>query len=205
MAFLKVAISTLSHLRKTVHARYGGGMRGYANFFYFSLLRINTFIIFIHGHDGELSCLPRSDQLEFVRNDHERLDELRRSRELPREFYCAQAHDACDFVLGSWEGEAAYIHWIFHQNGRTRFLNLGRGCAEIGSIVTLPEFRGRRICSHALAYTVQTLYAEGVQRIYCVVHDNNIASIKAVERVGFRQFRKARAIGPFNKRHDVVA
>lgn len=204
MNLLNTVRITITDLRQTVHARYGGGMRGYAECFYISLLRTNTFITFVHDCDGESVFLPDSDELEFVRNDRKRLDEFRQSRDLPKEFHCDQTHNDRDFILGLWQGEVAYIHWIFHENVRTRFLNLGDGCAEVGYMMTLPEFRDKKICSRALAHTVRTLSAEGIQRIFCVVHDKNIASIKVVERAGFREFGKARTIGPFNKKHDVT-
>lgn len=196
---------TLTELRQTVHARYGGGVRGYAEFFYISLLRTNTFITFVADSRGDSVYLPDPNSLSFTRNDHKRLNEFRRSRNLPKEFHCDQTHDARDFILGFWEGEVAYIHWIFHQNARTRFLNLGNDCAEVGYMVTLPEFRGKKICSNALTHTVQALSSEGVRSIFCVVHDRNIASIKAVKRAGFRESGRSRTLGPFNKRHDVTA
>ncbi|WP_075109833.1 GNAT family N-acetyltransferase [Halofilum ochraceum] len=205
MNILNTIRLTLTDLRQTVHVRYGGGVRGYAEFFYISLLRTNTFIIFVTKSTGCSVYLPDPESLSFTRNDHKRLNEFRQSRDLPKEFYCDQTHDAHDFILGFWEGEVAYIHWIFHENAKTRFLKIGEDCAEIGYMVTLPEFRGNKICSHALTHTVQALCSEGVRSIFCVVHDKNIASIKAVKRAGFRESGKSRTLGPFNMRHDVTS
>lgn len=205
MSFLSTASVTLRHLHRTVHAQYGRGVAGYSKFVYYSFLRTNIFIVFVHDCCDSFDKAGLSSRLKFIRNDFEELNSKRVRDDLPKEFYCDQTHHAQDFLLGLWEEKAAYIHWIFLDGTQTRFLNLGGGCAEICYMMTLPDFRGQRICSQAIAHTVQVLSSEGVRKVFCVVHDKNIASIKAVLRAGLREFARVRSIGPFNTRLEVTA
>ncbi len=72
---------------------------------------------------------------------------------------------------------------------------------------TIPEFRGRRLYQALLTEIMRTRFAEGAERAYIMVQDTNVASRKAIERVGFRlamvddivrllRWRKARRIQP---------
>jgi len=51
---------------------------------------------------------------------------------------------------------------------------------------TIPEFRGRRLYQALLTHILRTRFAEGAERAYIMVQDTNVASLKAIERVGFR-------------------
>ncbi len=72
---------------------------------------------------------------------------------------------------------------------------------------TIPEFRGRRLYQALLTHILRTRFAEGAERAYIMVQDTNVASRKAIERVGFRlamvdeiirvlRWKKARRIPP---------
>jgi CelD/BcsL family acetyltransferase involved in cellulose biosynthesis/ribosomal protein S18 acetylase RimI-like enzyme len=51
---------------------------------------------------------------------------------------------------------------------------------------TIPEFRGRRLYQALLTHILRTRFAEGAELAYIMVRDTNVASRKAIERVGFR-------------------
>jgi CelD/BcsL family acetyltransferase involved in cellulose biosynthesis/GNAT superfamily N-acetyltransferase len=51
---------------------------------------------------------------------------------------------------------------------------------------TVPEFRGRRLYQALLTHILHSRFAEGAERAYIMVREKNIASRKAIERVGFR-------------------
>ena len=51
---------------------------------------------------------------------------------------------------------------------------------------TIPEYRGRRLYQALLTYILRTRFAEGAERAYIMVRDSNVASCKAIARVGFR-------------------
>ncbi|GAB6059666.1 GNAT family N-acetyltransferase [Desulfonatronum parangueonense] len=204
MRFMGEAGAMMRHFRQSVQARYGRGLVGVYKFCYYSLLRINTFIVFTCGPE-ETPKQVMPPQLRIVRGDLAQLAAVRRHYSLPQEFYCDLNHNVEDFFLGFWNDAPAYLHWIFQAGKSSRFLELGPGCAEVNYMLTLPDFRGRRLCSLVVSHTVRELGAEGVRRFFCVVHDANIASIKAVQRSGFRKDKRVRSFGPFNGRTKVCA
>ncbi|HET8550077.1 MAG TPA: GNAT family N-acetyltransferase [Bryobacteraceae bacterium] len=51
---------------------------------------------------------------------------------------------------------------------------------------TLPEFRGRRLYQSLLTYILRKRFREGAKQAYITVLERNVASRKAIERVGFR-------------------
>ncbi|SDB58073.1 Acetyltransferase (GNAT) domain-containing protein [Desulfonatronum thiosulfatophilum] len=204
MRFMGAAGVALRHFRQSAYTRYGAGFPGICKFLYYSLFRVNTFIVFSCGR-GETSKPDMPVELRIVRGDHHQLGLVRGRYALPGEFYCDLSHNVHDYFMGLWNEFPAYVHWIFPPGKASRFLELGPGCAEVNYMLTLPDYRGRHLCSLILACTIHELMAENVQRIYCVVHDANIASIKAVQRSGFQEMQRVRSIGPFNFRIKVDA
>ena len=205
MRSLTVAKITMLHLLQSIQAQYGSGISGFFKYIYFSFLRINTFIVFTCNDSGAAQSLKFAPQLRSERNAYETLRYMRSTRALPREFYCDQLAGGEDCFLGLWEEQPAYIHWVFPAGSKSRFLGLGQGCAEVNYMLTLPEYRGKKICSQVLAYTLNELRSDGVQRVFCVVHDQNVASIKAVQRAGFHEHARIKSFGPFNTRLQVTA
>ncbi|MBU3914714.1 GNAT family N-acetyltransferase [bacterium] len=204
MSFWGTAGTTLRHFRQSVRAQYGGGISGFVQFVYYSFLRINTFVIFVRNCRETRQPITIEGELHIKRQVLDELNILRQQSDLSREFY-GDHFGGKDFFLAYWDRKPAYIHWVFSAGTQSRFLRLEKKCAEIAYMLTLPEFRGRRICSQVVDHTVRLLSGEDVERVFCVIHEHNIASIKAVQRTGFHEFRKVRSIGPFNSRLKVTA
>lgn len=204
MRFLGIAGITIRHLLQSIQSQYGSGISSFFKYIYCSFLRVNTFVVFTCNGSNAVPPLTVFPQLRCERKAHEFLHNLRSSRALPREFYCDELAGVDDFFLGLWEEQPAYIHWVFPSGAKSRFLGLGEGCAEVGYMLTLPEYRGKKICSQVLKYTLNELRSDGLQRIFCVVHDQNVASIKAVQRAGFHEFTRIKSVGPFNTRLHVT-
>jgi aminoglycoside 6'-N-acetyltransferase len=57
--------------------------------------------------------------------------------------------------------------------------------AEIGYTLR-PEHRGRGFATEALAEVVDRLFSEGVERVTTSIDPENVASIRVLEKVGFR-------------------
>jgi len=205
MSLLGTACTTLRHLQQSVRVQYGGGATGFLKFIYYSFLRINTFVIFVRNSCDTPPAITMAGAFEVKRQAFAELQLLRQQSALSREFYCDQIYGSKDFFLAYWHGQPAYIHWVFSAGQKSRFLRLGENCAEVTYMLTLPAFRGRRVCSQVVDHTVRLLCKEGVKRVFCVIHEQNVASIKAMQRAGFRKFRKVRSIGPFNLRLEVTA
>jgi Acetyltransferase (GNAT) family. len=56
---------------------------------------------------------------------------------------------------------------------------------------TLKEYRGKGLSPAVLLYTLNSLYEEGFKNCYVIVNKKNIASLKAVGKVGFKPFLNA--------------
>jgi RimJ/RimL family protein N-acetyltransferase len=206
MKIVDSAITTFCHLRESVHSQYGGGIKGYLNYLYISMFRVNSFLILsCSNNDETLNILPASTEIVVKRTCMEEIDELRNSNALPREFYGDHLLGSNDFFLAFGDGQPAYIHWVLAAGEQSRFLQLGANCAEISYMLTVPEYRGKRLCSQVMSYTVEVLRNEGVKKVFCVIHEQNIASLKAAERAGFKFFGKIKSIGPLNFRMKVTA
>jgi hypothetical protein len=204
MSSIKAARITLRYLLQSIRAQYGSGISGFFKFIYYSFLRLNSFIVFACNDRGAAHLMKLAPQLRVERKVDEYLHSLRRKNSLPREFYCDEAFGVNDFFLGIWEADLAYIHWVFHAGSKSRFLEIGENCAEINYMLTLPAFRRKNICSMVIKHTVNELFKDGIQTIFCVIHSENIASIKAIKNSGFREIKRVLSIGPFNIRMNVV-
>lgn len=203
MKSLSDQFGILRKMKQGTELRYGKGYIGVLKFIYYSLFSVNTFIIFFYDCRRKPGPIAFSSKLKIERQAYQNLDKFRNRYRLSKEFYVDQIYEAKDFFLSYWEGKPAYIHWIFHAGSQSRFLFVGDNCAEITYMLTLPEYRGKGICSQSLDYTLETLLNEGVKRVFCVVHEKNLASIKAVEKSAFQVFGRLKSIGPVNLRKRV--
>jgi CelD/BcsL family acetyltransferase involved in cellulose biosynthesis/ribosomal protein S18 acetylase RimI-like enzyme len=64
------------------------------------------------------------------------------------------------------------------------------GAASLYDFHVLPEFRGRRLYQALLTDILRKRFDEGASRAYITVLESNVASRKAIERVGFRLLRR---------------
>jgi len=64
------------------------------------------------------------------------------------------------------------------------------GSASLYDFHVLPEFRGKRLYQALLTDILRKRFAQGVPRAYITVLESNVASRKAIERVGFQLQRR---------------
>ena len=62
--------------------------------------------------------------------------------------------------------------------------------ASLYSFYTVPEFRGRGLYQVLLRRILAWHFAAGVKLAYISVLENNLASLRAIEKVGFRRFQR---------------
>ena len=193
----------LGYLRTSVHSVYGKGVRPWLNFIYYGLFRINRFRIFRVNLEDRTDSEFDVPGVEFFNFQPKELDPLRSVKDLPREFFCDQFHKVSGCCMATFDGEIAYIHWVYLQGDFSRFLKIGRDSAEINYVITLPEYRGHGISSAAFKYSMQTLKQQGIRNLFAVVHDENIASIKSFTRAGFTEVGNTFSFGQFNRKVSV--
>jgi RimJ/RimL family protein N-acetyltransferase len=63
----------------------------------------------------------------------------------------------------------------------------GSGDSYVGNCFTVEQYRGRGLYPCALLQLGSTLRAEGCRRLYLFVERENLASIRSVEKAGFRR------------------
>ncbi|HEX6384007.1 MAG TPA: GNAT family N-acetyltransferase [Anaerolineae bacterium] len=99
------------------------------------------------------------------------------------------AGNRCAFAL-SVEGELASYCWIsqgVEQVGEMeRTIRLPAGEAYIWDCATLPAYRRQGLYTALLCLMVQRLAAEGLQRIWIGANLDNLPSLRAFARAGFR-------------------
>jgi len=190
--------ATINHLTKSIEAQYGSLFPGILQFIYYGFLRRNRFIVFVHDLETQCNVRIAVQNLVISNPSEKELDDIRNNIELPREFFCDQTYGASKCYLALIDNRPAYIHWVFDCRHSSRFLRIQNGDVEVNYMLTLPDYRRQGLCVNVLNQTVNNMKAEGKNRVFCVVHDRNIASIKAVKKAGFREYTQVTTIGPFN-------
>ena len=98
---------------------------------------------------------------------------------------CHNFDNIDDFFVVEKEGRIQHISWIYSSGQPNRILDLVPGDAEIKYCLTLPEYRGQGIYPLVLREIVLYLSNLGTRWIFICVKDDNTASIKGIEKVGF--------------------
>ena len=101
--------------------------------------------------------------------------------------------------------EPAYIHWVYVKGDINRFLKLGDDVAEVNYITTLPAFRGEKLMTNMMIYTMNDLEKNGYRKLVSVVHTLNPAALKSMLAAGFKEVRKIRTFGYLNRKYTVNA
>lgn len=117
------------------------------------------------------------------------VENLKRLRDvtpgLPVEFYRDQVDAIERCFLACIGGGPAAIAWAYDHAKPAHFLRMSPGDAEIRSVYSLAEFRGRGLAKIVIAAACHSLFREGFQNIYAVIHFRNEASLRAFRSVGF--------------------
>ena len=198
---LRKVYRTLIEFRKTAEHHYGKGVYNIGRFFYYSMVRLNKFIIYKNELGRELPDHNLGGVYRVVKPN---LVELRKAREgldLPREFYYDKIYNAKTCYLAFRGDELSYIHWVFFKGDYSRFLILRDGVAELNYNTTLPKFRGMSLSAKMMAYICMDLKKEGYNCVYGVIHEFNYPSIKCIEKAGFSIVKKIKSFGQINKKY----
>ncbi len=196
-------IQQCRHLRNTVISTYGKGVRSWFNYIYYALFRINKFKILMASLEIPLEDGIVPFGIDLLNPPINELECLRSKDKFPREFFCDQFQKVKNCMIALIDGELAYIHWVYYKGDFSRFLSIGSDSAEINYVITMPKHRGRGISTAAFMITLQNLKKQGLKKVYAVVHEENIASIKSFTRAGFVEVGTTVSLGPFNRKVSV--
>lgn len=180
-------VSAWSRIRETVHTNYGTGLVSYLKFFYYAFLEINNFIVLKFDSRNAVTLPDIEPEFTIHVDDFEELERQRQHHDLSKEFYCDQRHKVSSFYLVTYDNEVAYIHWNYFKGDTSSFLVLNERQSEFNYVVTMPQFRGKNLCSKMVNYAVKDLGKKGFEEFFVVIHDQNVASIKAFKKAGFSE------------------
>lgn len=126
---------------------------------------------------GELS------ELEIIQNQ---------LRPCPWEFLCYQYDGVKDFFIAQNDKGIQHISWVYYSTDRNRLLSLGVHEAEIKFCLTLSPCRGHGLYPNVIRTVVIFLEKKGCERVFMCVDNNNLSSIRGIEKAGFMRVGKIR-------------
>lgn len=195
---------TFKEFKKTAIHHYGNNITSTFKMLYYSGIHINTFSIYERVLDDSIQSIELESEFRIEKPNIERLGQIRNGRDLPREFYYDKIHGIKNCYLVMCGEEPAYIHWVYVKGDYNRFLILPEWIGELNYITTLPIFRGRKLMVRMMLYTMNDLKKQGFRKAVLVVNIQNPPAIKSMEAAGFREVRKIKTFGYFNRKYAVM-
>jgi len=120
---------------------------------------------------------------------------------LPVEFYRDEVDGIESCFLACIGGRAAAIAWAYEHTKPAHFLRMSPGDAEIRSVYSVAEFRGRGLAKTVIAAACRSLFHDGFQNIYAVIHFRNEASLRAFRSIGFTRVAELNRPALFGPRY----
>ena len=128
----------------------------------------------------------------------EELDDFcRRKGASAWEFRCHHYDGVKDFFIARDADTIQCITWIYVRADKNRFLVLGENDALLQYGLTLPKFRGNGIYPEVQRAAVRYLLERGYHKVFVLVDQNNSASARSQEKVGFVKISQIRMIKIF--------
>jgi RimJ/RimL family protein N-acetyltransferase len=147
-------------------------------------------------HERRVHCEELQDIDEAARSPHE---ELRRQ---------AWTRDTDTEVFGAWVGrELAAICWFQARETYRRrggLFDLKDDEAELAQVTTALTYRGQGIAGDLIRYGVSRMGALGFNRLYAKIWHDNVESLRAFERAGWRRQKRFVAIRLRGARRPLV-
>ena len=148
-----------------------------------------TLVYVVMLRDIELAHDSGSSRYAVVKGERADLERARQESEhVPWEFRCDSYDGVEDFFVyqDPGSGKIGHISWLYYKGDPNRTLRLADKECEIMFCLTLPEFRGLGLYPRALRAIQQYLKRKGYERCFICVNDDNVASIRGIEKAGFR-------------------
>ena len=163
----------------------------------FRFLRINSFYIF----SLDLSCFkPPVSVTGKIKVEEVMLKDLCTLREqydeLPSEFYIDKLDPNKKYrsFICFVNEFPALIVWVCAGQS-SGFVELGTNDVEMNHIYCLKPFRGKKLLQNTIGIIASQMKEECFGKIVTVVHSDNIASIKSIERCGFGRIGVLKRLG----------
>lgn len=105
----------------------------------------------------------------------------------PWELQCDKYDGVRDFFVYKEHGRVGHISWLYYKHDPNRVLRLNDGECEIKFCLTFSEWRGQGLYPSALETIQHYLAAGGYRRCFICVKQDNLSSIRGIEKAGFRR------------------
>lgn len=161
-----------------------------------SLFRNEPIAIYVMDLDAQAAAETVEEGRELIRRGSgEDLEALTRieGRSL-WEFNRDRQDGVTDFFVCEAEGTIGHISWIYYRSSPNRIINLANDEAEIKYSFTRDALRGRGIYPKALRTIQEYLARSGFARVFICAHEENRASIRGIEKAGFRFAARRRLV-----------
>lgn len=137
-------------------------------------------------YEKNLNFEINSSSRFIIKGDLKDLEsERKRLINAPWEFQCDRYDKVIDFFMYIENGVIGHISWLYYKKDPNRLLRLSDEDCEIKFCLTLPTFRGKGFYP-AVLQTIQCyLFNKGYQHCFICVKENNISSIRGIEKAGF--------------------
>jgi GNAT superfamily N-acetyltransferase len=146
--------------------------------------------VLIYALEELPGCIDESeggDGIEICKGDIAELDAVHSPGGLvPWEFQCHCFDGVRDFFVAKHSTGIRHISWIYYQGHPNKIVKLGRWDAEVKYSLTLPGFRGRGLFPRVLTAAAEYLHGKGFHRVCIGVREDNPASIRGIEKAGFK-------------------
>ncbi len=157
-----------------------------------SLFKRETILIYSKGLNSNTRVQSYSELVNSIaKGNPDEIEQARqRTQPLPWEFCCDIYDGVKDFFIFRNNGEIGHISWIYYKNDPNRIIELSNDEGEIKYSLTLPQFRGKGIYPATLLRIQQYLKEHGYKRVFVCVKENNLPSIRGIEKAGFKFISK---------------
>jgi RimJ/RimL family protein N-acetyltransferase len=153
-----------------------------------SLFKRENILIYVKELVSAIQVQSLSNQDgSIIKGEREDIERLRRSMQRPFwEFSCDLYDGVRDYFIYKKNDTIGHISWIYYKNDPNRIIKLGDNQVEIKHCLTLPQFRGQGIYPATLIQIQKYLKDKRYQNVFISVKDDNAASIRGIEKAGFK-------------------
>lgn len=174
-----------------------------------SLFKREQISIYVKELDASMNSLRLYSLLDnsIIKGKMDEIEQARKSIHPPAWEFCCDLYDGVkDYFIYRDNGVIGHVSWIYYKDDPNRIIELNDDEGEIKYSLTLPQFRGKGIYPATLVKIQRHLKEHGYKRVFICVKEDNIPSIKGIEKAGFNfvtSINLTKIMGiQLNKRYD---
>ncbi len=161
-----------------------------------SLFKIDHILIYSRDLTKDIASSRNHTVGGYVKKGNQAaIESIRKNMHGPSwEFSCDIYDRVKDFFIYNQNGVIGHISWVYYKDDPNRILNLHDDEGEIKYSLTLPQFRGRGVYPTVLMAVQKYLKEQGYKRLFICTRQENLSSVRGIEKAGFSFVRKINLI-----------